>query len=129
MLLTRTSKFGSPAAALWQSWDWSRYADLFVKDATYNEHLYGKMSGRERIREWIVSTMNAFPGSEMPFYPASWYSVDIEKGWIGLWSYEEDAYNPMNFMPMWQEYVERCQKCGTLSEDGVTFAKNMGWQP
>jgi hypothetical protein len=65
-----------------QSWDWSRYADLFVEDATYNEHMYGKMAGRERIREWIVSTMNAFPGTEMPFYPVSWYSIDTDKGWV-----------------------------------------------
>lgn len=140
-----------------QSWDWSCYADLFIEDATYNEHTYGKMAGRERIREWIVATMNVFPGSEMPFYPVSWYSIDTDKGWVitevmnrmkdpgdgavierpcitilkyagdGLWSCEEDAYNPMNFLPMVREYVERCQKCGTLSDDGVAFAKNMGW--
>ncbi|MCW2626261.1 MAG: hypothetical protein JWR48_2983, partial [Mycobacterium sp.] len=28
-----------------KSWDWSRYADLFTEDATYVEHLYGKMAG------------------------------------------------------------------------------------
>jgi SnoaL-like domain len=141
-----------------QSWDWSRYGDLFAEDATYFEHTYGKMAGREQIRKWIVSTMNEFPGSEMPFYPATWYSIDEEKGWViaeimnrmkdpgdgtvveapcitilkyagdGLWSYEEDAYNPMNFLPMVQEYVQLCQKCGTLSEDGAAFAKKMGWQ-
>ena len=26
--------------------------------------------------------MNAFPGSEMPFYPETWYSIDEEKGWV-----------------------------------------------
>lgn len=141
-----------------QSWDWSRYADLFSEDATYREHSFGYFNGREQIREWIVAQMNSFPGSEMPFYPISWYSIDTEKGWViseimnrmkdpgdgtileapvitilkyagdGLWSYEEDAYNPMNFLPMVQEYIERCHKCGTITEDAKTFAKNMGWQ-
>ena len=33
------------------------------------------------------------------------------------WSNEEDAYNPMNFMPMVQEYIQRCHKLGTISDD------------
>lgn len=140
-----------------QSWDWSRYADLFTEDASYVEHAYGKLTGREAIRQWIVSTMNVFPGTEMPHFPASWYSIDVEKGWIiteimnrmrdpgdggilqspcitilkyagdNLWSYEEDAYNPMNFLPMVQEYVTRCHSLGTLSEDGRAFAANLRW--
>jgi ketosteroid isomerase-like protein len=145
-------------AEIGQSWDWSRYADLFTEDATYVEHSFGHFKGREQIRNWIVAQMNAFPGSEMPFYPETWYSIDEEKGWVfvefmnrmrdpgdgtvlqapvitilhyagdGLWSYEEDAYNPMNFLPMVQEYIQRSEACGTLSEDGRTFAKNMGWE-
>ncbi len=65
-----------------RSWDWSRYGDLFTEDATYVEHLYGKMAGRKRIGEWIASTMDVFPGSEMPFYPVTWYSIDVDKGWV-----------------------------------------------
>ena len=62
--------------------DWSSYADHFTEDATYVEHAVGNMVGREAIREWIVRTMNMFPGSEMPFYPVSWYSTDTDKGWV-----------------------------------------------
>ena len=116
------------------------------------------MSGRETIRNWIVSTMNMFPGSEMPTFPCEWYAIDDELGWViaripnrmkdpgdgsihespvitvlkyagdGKWSYEEDAYNPMNFLVMVQEYVNRAHGLGTLSDDGRTFAKNMGWR-
>jgi hypothetical protein len=141
-----------------QSWNWSRYADQFTADATYVEHAFGNLAGRENIREWIVSTMNDFPGSEMPFFPVSWYSVDEDKGWViceifnrmkdpgdgsiherpvitvlkyagdGLWSYEEDAYNPMNFLVMVQKYVARCHKLGTISDDARVFAKNMNWE-
>ena len=42
-----------------KSWDWARYGELFTEDATYTEHLYGKMAGRKQISEWIASTMNS----------------------------------------------------------------------
>jgi ketosteroid isomerase-like protein len=141
-----------------QSWDWSRFADEFTEDAVYVEHALGTRHGREQIREWIVSTMNTFPGTEMPFFPTSWHSIDEEKGWVfcevlnrmkdpgdgsiherttitvlkyagdGLWSYEEDAYNPMNFMVMLRDYIQRCVDLGTASDDALAFAKNMNWQ-
>ena len=140
------------------SWDWSRFADQFTEDATYVEHTYGTLHGREQIRDWIVSTMNVFPGSEMPFYPTSWHSIDVDRGWVfceflnrmrdpgdgsvhqaanlsvmkyagdNLWSYEEDAYNPMNFLPMVRSYVERSNAMGTATEDALTFARNMNWE-
>jgi SnoaL-like domain len=140
------------------SWDWSRFADQFTEDATYVEHTYGTFNGREQIRDWIVSTMNVFPGSEMPLYPTSWHSIDEDRGWVfceflnrmrdpgdgsihqaanlsvmkyagdGLWSYEEDAYNPMNFLPMVRDYIQRCHALGTASDDAIAFAKNMNWE-
>ena len=145
-------------AEIGQSWDWSRYADMFTEHATYVEHAMGNLSGRESIRDWIVSTMNMYPGSEMPVYPVSWRSIDTEKGWViseimnrmrdpgdgsihqspvitilkyagdGLWSYEEDAYNPMNFLVMVQGYTQACAKLGTLSDDARVFAQNMSWE-
>ena len=124
-----------------ESWNWSRFADQFTEDATYVEHSYGKFSGRGQIRDWIVKTMSTFPGREMPFYPSTWHSIDTEKGWVicefqnrmrkyagdGLWSYEEDAYNPMNFVPMVRGYIERCKELGTASDDAIAFARKMGW--
>ena len=46
----------------------------------------------------------------------------------GQWSYEEDAYNPMNFMAMIQEYVVKSHQLGTLSEEARVFASNLGWE-
>ena len=46
----------------------------------------------------------------------------------GKWSYEEDAYNPMNFLMMVQGYIQRCHELGTISDDARTFAKNMNWE-
>jgi hypothetical protein len=141
-----------------RSWDWSRFADQFTEDATYVEHSFGTMHGREQIRDWIVSTMNVYPGKEMPFFPTSWYSIDEGRGWVfceflnrmkdpgdgsiherpnlsvlkyagnGLWSYEEDAYNPLNFLPMVREYTQRCKDLGAISDDALTFARNMKWE-
>ena len=57
-----------------KTWDWASYADHFTEDAKYVEHGMGNRSGREQIREWISSTMNMFPGSEMPSFPCEWYA-------------------------------------------------------
>ena len=141
-----------------KTWDWAGYANVFTEDATYHEHALGDMTGRDAIRDWIVSTMNEFPGSEMPFYPTSWYSIDTDRGWVfceflnrmrdpgdgsihqaanlsvmkyagdDLWSYEEDAYNPMNFLPVVRDYIQRSKACGTVTDDAIAFAKNMNWE-
>ena len=119
-----------------QSWDWSRYADEFTEDALYVEHALGTFRGRDAIRDWIVSTMNTFPGSEMPLFPTSWHAIDDQKGWVFCevlnrmkdpgdanihqqanitvlkyagdmqFSSEEDAYNPANFAPVVKAWIE-----------------------
>lgn len=129
-----------------QTKDWRDWADCFTEDATYNEHLHGRFWGRERIFQWITDTMNAYPGPEMTAFPITWYSIDTDKGWIfcevmnrmqdlgdrkihqapnitilhyagnGLFSYEEDAYNPTNFGTMLQAYEESKTKMATKKQ-------------
>jgi hypothetical protein len=124
------TEYQRQAAACGASGEWRTWADLFTEDARYVEHLYGRMEGREAIYSWIQKTMSTYPGSEMPEFPIEWHVIDEERGWVlchvwnrmrdpgdgsihqeynitilhyagdGLWSYEEDVYNPMHFATM-----------------------------
>ena len=136
---------GREAAA---SHDWNPWADQFTEDATYVEHLYGSFEGREAIRRWITRTMTSFPGVRMPLFPVNWHVIDTERGWVvcevanrmedpgdasvheasnitilhyagdGLWSREEDVYNPALFMSMIKSWCRRADELGTLPDDG-----------
>ena len=107
-----------------QTGDWSPWADQFTDDAVYVEHLYGRFEGREAIRRWITTTMAEYPNDQFTLFPVEWAMFDEARGWIvcevqnrlndlgdgevyqaanltklhyagdGMWSYEEDAYNP-----------------------------------
>ena len=125
--------------------DWSAWADQFTEDATYFEHHYGTIGGREAIRRWITTAMASFPGNRMPHFPIGWYVIDEDRGWVvcqvwnrmddpgdgsvhqaanltvlhyagdGLWSYEEDVYNPAHFASMLAGWQQRCEELGTTS--------------
>lgn len=109
-----------------QTQDWTDWANCFTEDATYYEHHYGRFWGRQTILDWITKTMTQWPVDQMTAFPITWYSIDEDRGWIicevmnrmndlgdgkiheepnitilhyagnGLFSYEEDAYNPEN---------------------------------
>ncbi|MEH6549410.1 MAG: nuclear transport factor 2 family protein [Pseudomonadales bacterium] len=121
-------KFQAAALKGGTTGDWRDWADCFTEDVTYFEHHFGRMWGRERIYNWITNTMGKF--RDMQAFPVTWYSIDVKKGWVfsevmnrmrdlgdgkiyqepnitilhyagnGLFSYEEDAYNPENMGTM-----------------------------
>jgi uncharacterized protein (TIGR02246 family) len=106
--------------------DYSAFADLFTEDCTYVEHVFGEMHGRETVRQWIVPLMRQHPNDQMT-YTHDWVQFDIDDGRVifcvrthmpdpgdgneysttnwtridyagdGLFSREEDIYNPAHF--------------------------------
>lgn len=135
--------------------DWASFADLFTEDATYEEHAFGSFVGREAIRAWVVETMTSFPGNTMSSFPIAWHVVDeptqrvicevrnlmpdpgdgsvheasnltiLTHGHDGLWSCEEDVYNPMRFLRMSVGWAQVAQQHGRLSAAGQRFLKQM----
>ena len=136
--------------------EWPRFADLFTEEATYEEHAFGSFTGREAICSWVVRTMTSFPGNTMTSFPIAWHVVDqptsrvicevrnlmpdpgdgsqheasnltiLTYGGDGLWSREEDVYNPMRFARMATEWAGVAREHGCLSEDGHQFLSRMG---
>ena len=128
-------KYQARALKAGMTHDWREWADQFTEDATYIEHHFGTLGGREAIYNWIQETMDTWPNNEMIYYPVDWYVIDEEKGWIvcrvlnrmadpgdgsvheeanftllkyagnGKWKYEEDIYNPAKFGEMLKTYL------------------------
>jgi hypothetical protein len=136
--------------------DWSGFADLFTEDATYEEHALGTFEGREAIRAWAVQTMTRFPGNTMTSFPIAWHVVDAPTSRVicdvrnlmpdpgdgsaheasnltiltyagdGLWSREEDVYNPMRFLRMSVRWARIAREHGRLSDEGEAFLAEFG---
>ena len=138
------------------SGEWHGFADLFTEDATYEEHALGTFAGREEIRAWAVRTMTSFPGNTMTSFPIAWHVVDAPTSRVicdvrnlmpdpgdgsaheasnltiltyaghGLWSREEDVYNPMRFAKMSVRWARIARDHDRLSADGAAFLEMMG---
>jgi hypothetical protein len=136
--------------------DWTGFADNFTEDAVYVEHAYGTFRGRDEIRAWSTRTMTTFPGGIMTGFPLAWQMVDVPTSRLicevrnlmpdpgdgslheasnltiltyagdGLWSREEDIYNPMRFARMSLGWATTALEHGHLSEDGQAFLARFG---
>ena len=133
------------------SGDWSGYADLFTPDAVYVEHAMGTFHGREEIRSWVIRTMTAYPGRVMTGFPVAWQMVDAGAGRLvcevhnpmpdpgdgtmldepnitimtyagdGLFSGEEDVYNPLRFHQMALRWARIARDHGTADDDVLAW--------
>jgi hypothetical protein len=148
--------YQATVAAITETGDWGRFADLFTQDATYEEHALGTFTGREAIRAWAISTMTSFPGDTMTSFPIAWHVVDAPTERVicevrnlmpdpgdgsaheasnltiltyagdGLWSREEDVYNPTRFATMTVTWARVAHQHGRLSEAGQAFLSRFG---
>jgi hypothetical protein len=128
--------YRATAAEAGASGDWDAWSNLFTEDAVYIEHLYGRFEGREAIRTWISTTMAEPLNREMTDFPADWWVIDEDRGWVvcavwnrmqdigdgqlhqainwsllkyagdNQWSYEEDIYNVSEFADMIKGYLD-----------------------
>jgi len=100
--------------------DWDAWADLHSEDGVWVEHHLGTFRGREAIRAAIKKAMASAPAM---LFPVEWHVIEgsrvvyypwqvfpdpaggdavyrfgcvtiLEYAGDGLWSYQEDVYNP-----------------------------------
>ena len=138
------------------SGDWTGFADNFTEDAEYVEHAFGTFRGREEIRAWSVRTMTSFPGGIMTGFPLAWQVVDVPTSRLicevrnlmpdpgdgtmleepnltimtyaggGLFSREEDVYNPLRFARMSVRWARIAEAHGNLSDEGRAYLREFG---
>jgi hypothetical protein len=124
------------AAEAGRTGNWEVFLGRFTEDVHYIEHHYGDFRGKQAVRDWIVPVMAKWPYNQMQMYPWDWHTIDVDNGWVvgqianimvdpgdgkeyraanwtrlvyagdGLFSEEEDVYNPAEFAPMVQAWLE-----------------------
>jgi hypothetical protein len=129
-------RFVDAAAVGGRTGDWSEWVACFTPEVSYVEHHYGEMQGRDAVQAWITETMNQWPMTHMQEFPWDWYTIDAEQGFVvgqvqnrfvdpgdgnvyesanwtrlvyageGLFSSEEDVYNPAHFAPVVRGWME-----------------------
>jgi limonene-1,2-epoxide hydrolase len=135
--------------------DWDAWVSHYTPDVDYIEHAMGTMKGREAVRAWIYTTMTSFPGSHMTAFPSRWSVIDEDSGRViieldnpmrdpgdgtiisatnisiityagdGLWSRQEDIYNPLRFLSASMKWCKKAEKLGTLDDAAAAWmAKN-----
>lgn len=106
--------------AVGDSGDWDAWTELHTEDGLWVEHHLGTQRGHDAIRRTIHAVMKPVP---MMLFPVEWYVIDgnrvvayiwqvfpdpkggdasyrfgnvtiLEYAGSGLWSYQEDIYNP-----------------------------------
>ena len=114
------------------SGDWNSWANLHSQDCVWVEHHLGTSHGREAIRETILRVMQPVPMME---FPVAWHAISghrvvyypwqvlpdptggdasyrfgcvtiLEYAGDGLWSYQEDLYNPAEGQAVFKSWMK-----------------------
>ncbi len=145
--------FEATVAAAARTRDWDAWVAHYTPDVDYIEHAMGTMKGRDEVREWIYRTMTTFPGSHMTAFPSLWSVIDEERGRViveldnpmrdpgdgtivsatnisivtyagdGMWSRQEDIYNPLRFLAAGMKWCRKAAELGTLDADAEAWMK------
>jgi SnoaL-like domain len=151
-------RFEETVARAAQTRDWDPWVEQYTDDVTYIEHAAGTWKGRDEVRAWIWKTMTSFPGSHMTAFPTLWSVVDESTARIiceldnpmvdpgdgtiisatnisivtyagaGLWSRQEDIYNPLRFVQATMKWCRRAQELGTLPDEAAAWMRQYGAQ-
>ncbi|OBC14708.1 polyketide cyclase [Mycobacterium sp. 852013-50091_SCH5140682] len=135
--------------------DWDVWVEHYTPDVVYIEHAAGTMKGRDEVRSWIWKTMTSFPGSHMTAFPALWHVIDESTGRIiceldnpmvdpgdgtiisatnisiityagdGMWSRQEDIYNPLRFVSASMKWCRKAAELGTLPDEAAQWMQRM----
>ncbi|BBZ46407.1 nuclear transport factor 2 family protein [Mycobacterium parmense] len=149
-------KFEATVDQAARSRDWDAWIEHYTPDVEYVEHAAGTMHGRDEVREWIKRTMTTFPGSHMVAFPSLWSVIDESTGRViceldnpmkdpgdgsvvtatnisiityagdGLWSRQEDIYNPLRFLRAAKKWCRKAQALGTLDDDAADWMRQNG---
>ncbi len=109
--------------------DWDPFCDMYTEHAVMVVSGGIRVGGREAMKRWYRDAFSVEPMKYLWYYPVEWYMIDEDRGWVscqfwnrmadpgdgslhqasnitilkyagdGLWSYEEDVYNPADFAP------------------------------
>ena len=136
--------------------DWDIWVAHYTPDVEYVEHVVGTMHGRDAVRAWITRQMSTFPGSHMVDFPSLWHVIDAPTARViceldnpmrdpgdgtvitatnlsiltyagdGLWSRQEDVYNPLRFAAAARKWCRKAQELGTLDGEAAAWLAQYG---
>ena len=121
--------------------DWDPFCDLYTEHAIMVTPGGLRVGGREAMKRWYREAFATEPLKYLFYYPVEWYMIDEDRGWVscqfwcrmadpgdgsvhefkcfsllkyagdGLWSFEEDIWDPADMDAALASWVEAKARC------------------